>query len=330
MLYSLKQTSKAYHINEPNSRKRVLPEDRVLSGEGVVELNGVFAPALRCLTSLLSAALALVVLSGCVSHLGARIEHAPLPPGAPNPEEIMAELAANDSAVQSFRAKGTFTVESPDLSGAKTFRNGSISFRRPASLSVLGRNDLGMAAFRLTCVGSEFLIEFPASKDEPYYRLEGERFADVPFSVSPSDIAREMFLPESWGELRAREYRLVAFDALKQEATIEIGPKRQPRRRVVVRGPEWVVMRSERLDDDGNVIALCTKGDYRLFEGMRFPAAVEACFPNEATRMTFEMRTIRLNGELKDDDFDIRARAREAGLDVSNAPRKGSPRDHVR
>lgn len=294
-------------------------------------LDGVFTRALRCVVPLIFAGASIsVFLPGCVSHLGTRIEHAPLPPGAPDPAEILAELAANDSAVQNFRAKGTFTLESPDLSGAKTFRNASILFRRPASLSVLGRNDLGMAAFRLTCVGSEFLIEFPASKDEPYYRLEGERFEDVPFSVSPSDIAREMFLPESWGELKAREYRLIAFDALKQEATLEIGPKRQPRRRVVVRGPEWVAVSSERLDDDGNVIALCTKSDYRLLDGIRFPSVVEACFPNAETRMTFEMRTIRPNAELKDEDFDIRARAREAGLDVSSTPKGGSPRDGIR
>lgn len=254
------------------------------------------------------------MLTGC-THLGQRVERIALPPGTPEIESILADLSANDSAISSFKATGSFTLESPDLSGTKTFKNGLILFRRPADLSVLGRNHLNIAVFRLTSVGSEFLIEFPASRDEPYYQFEGEQFANVPFSVSPSDIAREMFLPEQWTKIGKRDARIVAYDSTGQTAVIEIGAKRAPRRRIVVSGPPWVVVHSERLNEkDGTTLAVTAREDYTDISGIKFPTSIDADFPTEQTRMSFKMRKIFPNIELDKAEFDIRARARELGI----------------
>ena len=256
--------------------------------------------------------LLLIVSAGC-ARLGERVEFVGTMRGAPRPADILAALAANDEAVQSFRAAGSFKLESPEFEAVKVFKDGAIAFRRPADLSVKGRNALGMEMFRLTSVGSEFLIDFPASRDKPYYRVEGEQFASVPFSVSPSDIAREMFLPENWDELKRREVRLVQYDAQTQTAILEIGPRNAPRRRVTVMGPPWVVIKNERMED-GQVVAVTTKNDYRDDGGIRFPAFIDAWFPVEQTRLTFEMRKISTNVEIDKSLFDIKARARTVGI----------------
>lgn len=260
----------------------------------------------------LACALALLVSAGC-ARLGERVQFAPSAPGAPRPADILAALAENDHAIQSFRAAGSFKLESPDFEAVKVFKDGAIAFRRPADLSVRGRNALGMEIFRLTSVGSEFLIDFPASRDKPYYRVEGEQFASVPFSVSPSDIAREMFLPENWDELKKREVRLLDYDPQTTTAILEIGPRNAPRRRVTVMGPPWVVVKNERIEA-GQVVAVTAKDDYRDAGGVRFPAFIDAWFPGEKTRLTFEMRKISPNAEIDNSLFDIKARARIVGI----------------
>jgi hypothetical protein len=268
-----------------------------------------------------------LALAAC-ARLGERVERTPLPEGAPAVQQIVDGLAANDASIANFKAKGALRLESPDLAAVETCDDGTIAFRRPADLCVIGRKLVfGVTAFRLTCVGSAFIIEFPATKDDPYYSLEGERFAGVPFSVSPSDIAREMFLPESWSELNLKEIRLVAYSSADQTGTIEIGPKRAPRRRIVVTGPPWVVVRSERLDKDGAVLAVTSKTDYREVDGVLFPANVDALFPGEQTRMTLEMRKIWPNTKLNESLFNINARARELGLDMKQPPSTGPSHD---
>jgi len=264
---------------------------------------------------------ALAGLTGCAS-LGERVEQQPLPPGAPDVAAVLGDLAANDAAVQSFRAGGTVWLESPELNGTRKFESSSILFRRPADLYVVGRNELGMTLARLTSVGSEFLIEFPASKDEPYYKLEGEQVEGLPFSVSPSDIAREMFIPEPWNELKPREVRIRSYAPSSQTALLEIGPRRAPRRLVTVVGSPWVVVRNELIGPEGETIAVTTKERYHQAGGIRFPELIEAVFPAKNTRMKFDMRNIKPNAEIEDDKFDIEKRAREAGIDLKQLRRE--------
>lgn len=262
----------------------------------------------------------IAVASGC-TRLGSRVTQGMLPAGAPSVASVLSDLAANDRATVNFKAKGAFTLASPDLTAVKSFDDGFIAFRRPADLCVIGRKYLGAAVFRLTCVESEFLIEFPATPEEqPYYRLRGEQFASVPFSVSPSDIAREMFLPEDWSALHPDQVRMTSYDEATHTATLTIGPAKAPRRVVVVAGPPWVVTRSERIDKAGKTLALTAKDAYCDVDGVRFATKVEVEFPLEQTRMTLSLRKIWPNTELDGELFDIKARARIAGVDVKKAP----------
>lgn len=267
----------------------------------------------------------LVFSAGCAG-LGEHADRVSLPAGAPNAEEILRDLARNDARIQSFRAGGTFVIVSPEFEAIKQFR-GNIRFRRPADLYVQGNQQLtNIPIFKLACVGPEFLMEFPGSRDQSFYQVEGEVFEDVPFSVSPSDIAREMFLPEDWGALEGRDARVIAFDPATQTATLSVGAGERPRRvvelvRVNAEEPTWVARKNTRLTDTGEVLAITTLDDYTNVDGALFPTAVEASFPTEETRMTFAMRNVRLNEVVPDKYFNIRERARELNLTERQANR---------
>jgi hypothetical protein len=251
---------------------------------------------------------------GCAS-LGTRLTHAPLPPGAPEVETVLADLARNDEAVQSFKARGTFTLKTPELETIYLLHQSDISFKRPDYLYVVGRK-YAATVLRLTCSGPEFLIELPTER-QYYYRAEGEQFAGVSFRISPVDILREAFLPEDWSRLSSRQVRMTAYDAGTQTADLEIyaSPRTgTPRRRLTVQGAPWVVLHSQLLDEDGKVVAETAKSEYQVTpEGVRFPARVESAFPHENAFMHFNMRKFDLNAPLDSLNRDIRGRAAALG-----------------
>ena len=239
----------------------------------------------------------------------------------------MDDLERNDASVRTFRAAGKFTVESPDLKARKKkFHGGSIQFRRPADMFIRGNDRItNIALFKLMAVGNEFLMEFPTQKEESFYQIEALDLDNVPFSVSPVDIVHEMFLPEPWDDLGRRQVRMVTYQPGENSVTLEVGPRRNPRRRVRVSlvdsaAPQWVVVENTRLGEEQQVLAITQLSDYRFDadEAVYFPSRIEAYFPTEKTRMIFELRRIRINVVLDDQKFDIQRRARELGLLVDD------------
>lgn len=261
----------------------------------------------------LSAGLILVFGAGC-RMAGRDFERRTLPPGTPAVETVLADLAANEAGIQNFRGPCSFTLESPKLAATQVLQKSTVYFRRPTDLCVVGRK-YGSTVVRLTCVGPEFLVEIPP-ENEYYYRLEGERVESVDFSVSPADIAHEMFMPETWGTLDAGCARVSDFDPASQRITLEIldARKKNVLRVVTVSGPPWVVVRNERYDADERLIAVTESGDYRDIDGVYMPTWVEAMFPLENTRMRLDFRQIRPNTEIEAAYFDIAGRARELGI----------------
>lgn len=252
--------------------------------------------------------LASLGLGGC-AHLGEQFQAQPLPPGAPTVEAILGDLAANDEAIASFVATGSFTLKSPRIDTVYRLTESRIVYQRPASLHVLGRK-YGRAGLRLASVGQAFLLEFPTEKSF-YFRPEGEHFDSVDFSVSPVDIAREAFLPEVWSELTPRQVHLLSYDPAQQRAVLSIsteGRRSHPYRRVVVRGAPWIVEISELYNQDGQLLATTAKQGYHELDGFRFPAEVALTFPGEEAYMSFAMRKIELNAPADPALFAIESR----------------------
>lgn len=263
-------------------------------------------------------AVAAAVLAGCVTP-PERVEVAELPQGAPTVSAILTDLQQSDNEIRDFRGAVTYELYSPLLNGRQRFR-GSVKFRRPYDLYVEGNHHITrIPIFKLMCVGEEFLMEFPGNRDENFYQIEGNQYEDVPFSVSPSLIAQEMFFPEQWNTLLDRNVRLVGYEALSGIATLHINESNTLRRQITVRrvdldAPRWVMIRNDRYNETGALIAETTLKGYATRDGVVFPTFVDARFPTEETRMTMEMRNIRPNTDLPDEDFDIRDRARELRL----------------
>lgn len=253
-----------------------------------------------------------IMAGGCASRggprLGTAVQQAPLPEGTPEPTAILADLAANDAAISTFRATGKFIVKSPQLEETLLLPQSAITFRRPSDISVTGRK-MGSPVGRLTCVGEEFLLEV-ATRHEYIHGDRGARFASVSEEVSPADIARETFLPEDWSRLGPERVRMVDYTATDQRATFEVlAPRgRKVHRRVEVTGPPWVVRRSELLDQRGNTVAITTKDDYRDHAGVRFPAEIRSEFPGENAFMEYSMKSFTLNETPDPALFDIPAR----------------------
>jgi hypothetical protein len=253
-----------------------------------------------------------LLLAGC-THLGNRITRADLAPGAPSVETILNDLAANDAAIKNFKATGTFRLKSPDLVATQLLRESAIYFRRPMDLYVVGRK-YATQVFRLTCVGPKFLVELPTEK-QYYFRPEGEKVNKLGLkTVSPSDIAREMFLPEVWTEISAKNVRMAAYDESRHTANLEIltgAIRKRVHRRLLVEGAPWVVRRSELLDRHDRIIAVTTKDDYHEQDGVRFPAKVASVFPSEDAEMSFDMRKYFINTDQGDISFEIDTRVPE-------------------
>jgi hypothetical protein len=260
-----------------------------------------------------------MALGGC-GTLGERVSISETNGPQPQLSTILGDLQTNSMQLKAFKSSGLIFLESPHFDGTRSFRS-NVLFRKPADLYVQGRQrPLNVVAFRMLCVGKEFVMEFPKKKDESYYQVEGEEFEDVPYSVSPSDIAREMFFPEDWDELKRRQVRMLSWDAESGTALLEIGPKRSPRRRIEVgltdSQPErWVLVSNELLNEKtGERIALTLLSDYTLNENVYFPALIDAVFPTEETGMKFKLRNIRVNAEIDEERFDLRGRVEKLGL----------------
>jgi hypothetical protein len=253
----------------------------------------------------------LAATMGCARHRETLVGPGPIPI-APSASEVMSDLRQNDERLVNFRAAGTFTLESPKLDAVERFPSGMIAFRRPADWCVEGRIRFNVIAFRLKCTGDEFLMEFPTRRDENRYlnRLEGDEFENVPFSVSPSDIAHELFMPIGAEAESVRRVRIDSYDSDTRTAVLSMRQRSESlgvelTRRVTVTGPPWILVKSELIGEDGATLAESSRAGYEVISGVRFPSFLEAWFPGERTRMTFELRNVRVNTELDDSLFRI-------------------------
>jgi hypothetical protein len=250
------------------------------------------------------------VLAGC-GTLGNRLNQRDLPPGAPEVTAVLEDLAENDTLLNTLDARGRFIVESPDLREGKLSCAAHIWYRRPTDLNVIGTHQLtGLQVFKLTCLGSEFLLQLPTEK-KCYYFLNDMPVEDTQFSVSPSDVAKEMFLAESWAEIKPNQLTIEAYDDSTGVLTIAVGSRRSPRRRIELSGPPWRVIKNTRLEKDA-IVSETTMSEYYEKDGVRFPTEVDCWFPSRQSRMTFKVRDPKINPEFNNDPFVIDREAAKA------------------
>ncbi|HDP34824.1 MAG TPA: hypothetical protein ENN29_06910 [Candidatus Hydrogenedentes bacterium] len=249
--------------------------------------------------------LAICCWAGCV-RLGRRLEPITLPPGAPAVSVVLDGLAANETALTSFRATGTVVLEIPEVEATQISRESTLYFRYPNQLYVIGRR-YGTRVIELTYAKDAFLLEFPTRR-EYCLRLATESFN----TLTSADIVREMFTPEPWESLPEDLARLSDYDEATQTATIEIwtrDPRLRLKRLLLAQGAPWVILESQLLDKQGRVIAHTLKNDYHEQESIRYPTRIETLFPGEDAWMRFTMRRVDVNAPVEDNAFDVIGKA---------------------
>ena len=251
-----------------------------------------------------------VGLSACGGGLGKELERSFVPPEDPTLQAILADLAENDAAWHSFEGRGRAIVETPNLEAIQVLRQSDVMYRKPDALHVIGRRH-GTTAFRLTGVNRAFLMEFPTERQ---YVLETETILSDDYQrISPVDLLHEIFQQEDWGALPRERVHLDTFheeeDGLWALLDIYAPQGNYPRRRLRLEAaPAWVVRESKLLDpESGTLIAETRLNNYRLLEGVRFPADVATEFPLHESRMEFAFSNITLNRSLDAALFDLEA-----------------------
>lgn len=261
------------------------------------------SPAVRAAAYVLS----LSLLSGCVTK-GTPVERGLMAEGAPSPALIIADFARNDGAINTFEVTGVqFILESPRITEQILRGRSLVAFERPDKLYISAREPrTGTQVIRLAVKGDTAYLQL-RTRDEYRRELweEGEMVDDLAIPVSPREIVREAFLPEDWGGLSRSEYRLVAFDQDAQLATIDIGDKDEPRRRIVAArmgDGTWTLARALYYRD-GVVAAESEMSAYRDYDGIRFPTSVKLAFIEEATELTLELTKAPVFNEQLDPEW---------------------------
>jgi len=211
--------------------------------------------------------------------------------GAPSSEEIIKDLATNDEAIASFVVHGVkFFLRSPELTDAIIRGRSTVAYEKPARLYIEAREPrTGVSVLKLAVSDGKAHAQIRTrSERREEFWTDGEPLDGMPIQIPPTELVREIFLPEAWNALPKRQRRLIEYDESGPTATLEIGPPDNPRRIIQVThmtGPAWVITRNVYLED-GDVVANTQLSDYRDYDGIRFPLEVHAVFPKEDTDLS--------------------------------------------
>lgn len=245
--------------------------------------------------------LVLTLIAGCV-HVGSPFRQYAIPPSAPPVDDILADLAANDGAIAGFRAAGAFIVETPEIT--KRRFQGRVVYQRPHDLSLRGNHPvLGTRIFEMECRGDAWVIDIP-SENQRFAGHGAAEFDGVEgVSVTPFDIAREVFFQEDWEAVAPDQVEMLRYSPRTQSAVLVVTRPDGFRRRIEVAGAPWVVTRSSLYTPEGELLSEVERGEYREVDGFRVASRVVSTFPLNNASFEFRLRSIEIDGDPYDPDL---------------------------
>jgi outer membrane lipoprotein-sorting protein len=209
-------------------------------------------------------------------------------------EQAINALGTRQDALKNFKARVKFTIESPDLKRSQRF-SGNIAVEMPDKLRLVSTGPFGRKLFDLISVEKSFLLHLP-SEQKVFFEKEGVEVESLPFSVSPSDIARELFVPEDWGSTDLDDVRLMSQRGRRM--SLEMCPDGRVERELLVQPPKWLLVRNELYAEDGALRAVTVLGRYRQLEGIWLPTHLEAHYPLRDTRLVMRISKVEVNTQL--------------------------------
>jgi outer membrane lipoprotein-sorting protein len=203
-------------------------------------------------------------------------------------------LAAGQNDLHNFKARARFSIESPDLERRQSFR-GNLAVEMPDKVRLVSNGAFGRKLFDLISVGKTFLLYYP-SEQKVFFEKEGVEVESLPFSVSPSDIVKELFLPEDWACMRFEDVKVVSPGGRRM--VIAVYSDGRLTRKLWVQRPRWWLVRDELYAEDGTLRALTVFERYREIGGMWLPTHLEAHYPQRETRMVMQISNVEVNSQL--------------------------------
>jgi hypothetical protein len=233
------------------------------------------------------------MLSGCVG-LGERVAREGMPTDTDaSVSEILKAISANQQ-FQSFRATGTFILQTPQWEAVQKLPLSSISFRRPGDFYITGRKHAAEIV-RLGGTQQALLMELPRRKE--FFFLEA---VDKTSEQSYLTLARDLFffgMPEN---ITRRNVKRISERATEEGLQVVLETKKNViskklRWRIEITGLPWVITKRELIDSEGNVVATTIFEDYHVQDGAIFPKKMTATLPAQDASMQFDMKKIQLS-----------------------------------
>ncbi len=247
----------------------------------------------------------------------------PEPPGWSLPPEVLLEhLAAGETAVTTLRGLATIRYEGA-TGGGSASQVVVVALPDRARLEVL--SPVGTAVLLLVIRGEELTLHAPARGEYGVGRATREtlsRLTRIPLPAGP--LLRLLTglppLPVRPGDARVQ--------VIREEQVIRVESVDGRYWQRLWTDPNGTSLVSGEMGEVGGLLLRFQFGDWRLQDGTPFPYVVSVETAEAATRVTIRYETVRLNGPVESELFELR-RPADPGtriLDLSRGPVAGERR----
>jgi hypothetical protein len=224
----------------------------------------------------------------------------PAPPlAAVRPEVLLERLEAGEAAVTTLRALATVRYEGPTGSGSAS-QVIVVALPDRARLEVL--SPVGTAVLLLAIRGDGLTLHAPVRREYGVGRATPdtlERLVRMP--VPPGPLLRLLAglppLPVRPGDLRVQ--------VVRDERVVRVESVDGPFWQRLWTGPDGAWLTRGELGEAGTLLLRFQFGDRRLLDGTPFPFLVAVEGVGARTRVTIRYETVRLNGPVEAELFDL-------------------------
>ncbi|MGE5851300.1 MAG: hypothetical protein ACM362_14330 [Candidatus Methylomirabilota bacterium] len=245
----------------------------------------------------------------------------PLPPVAVHPEMLLERLATEEAAVTTLRGLATVRYEGTAGSGSAS-QVVVLALPDRARLEVL--SPVGTAVLLLVIRGEDLVLQAPTRREYGVGRATRETMGRLIRIPLPAGLLLRLLaglppLPVRPGDPRAQ--------VVPEERAIRVESVDGPFWQRLWTRPDGTGLAGGELWEAGGLLLRFQFGEWKRFDGVAFPSLVALESPREGTQVTIRYETVRLNGPVETDLFEL-PRPADPGtriLDLSRRPAAGEP-----
>ena len=246
----------------------------------------------------------------------------PAPPlAAVRPEVLLERLAAEEAAVTTLRGLATVRYEGAAGSGSAS-QVVVLALPDRARLEVL--SPVGTAVLLLVIRGEDLVLHAPVRREYGVGRATRETLSRlIRIPVPPGLLLRFLAglppLPVRPGDPRTQ--------VVHEERAIRVESVDGPFWQRLWTGPDGTSLAGGELWEAGGLLLRFQFSEWKRLDGTAFPSLVALESAGEGTRVTIRYETVRLNGPVEADLFEL-PRPADPGtriLDLSRGPAVGEP-----